>query len=287
MDGLFDLAFARLEHAERKRADFAVAWADYIAPHPWEIFLRSAGLRTYDGVIKVREPASPILSLAFSDWLSSLRAALDNGLYAWAAFRTGQNPPPDADRLQFPIASSPQEFNKQARRLKRLPPEITSSLERAQPYQSPYGHETNLLYWLHELARIDRHRALHVGLGRIVVHKIHIELPGGVTAVFDESVQPYDFIDSELIIARFKTDRAVDISRIAMIPRLEIGPEVKQWAGFRIEGRRQSLHERMIMTEIFMRNHLENMALDSGKAPPDGFRTFHPGGASVRSTWPT
>lgn len=32
----------------------------------------------------------------------------------------------------------------------------------------------------------------------------------------------------------------------------------------------------MIYTEIFTRNHLENMAAMGGAVPPDGFKTFDP-----------
>lgn len=43
-----------------------------------------------------------------------------------------------------------------------------------------------------------------------------------------------------------------------------------------MDGKSQSLQDRMVYTEIFTRNHLENMALMGGTAPPDGFRTFDP-----------
>ncbi|MET8062553.1 hypothetical protein [Micromonospora sp. NPDC005313] len=36
MNGLFELAFARLDRAATRRRKFGDAWASYIAPHPWD-----------------------------------------------------------------------------------------------------------------------------------------------------------------------------------------------------------------------------------------------------------
>jgi len=55
-----------------------------------------------------------------------------------------------------------------------------------------------------------------------------------------------------------------------------IAPEIRAWAEFSLDGTSQSLQDRMTYTEIFTRNHLENMALMGGAVPPDGFRTFDP-----------
>jgi hypothetical protein len=87
---------------------------------------------------------------------------------------TGLNPPPDAEKLQFPICITRAEFRKQAKRLATLPGDIVEKLEKTQPCQSPYGPKSNLLFWLHELARTDRHRTPHVELGHIATHKVRV-----------------------------------------------------------------------------------------------------------------
>jgi hypothetical protein len=262
------MAFARIDHAGAKREDFAGAWSRYINAHPWDTKLQLVAERTFEITVHVREAAPATLSLAFSDWLAALRGSVDNGLYAFAASVSGQNSPPDAAKLQFPIVTNPTDFRKQARRLASLPSEFISKLECAQPYQSPYGIESNLLYWLHELARIDRHRALHVGLGRISEHRVQIGIPRGVTAEFDATVDPYEFIDSELVVARFSTSHSIYPSDIVYNPRVGIEAEIREWARFRLAGRKVRLSERMIMMELFMRNHVENMALAAGQRPP-------------------
>jgi hypothetical protein len=274
MSELFDLAFARLDRAESRRSEFAASWASYIDGHPWGAELVAVAPDMFEIIVRVHGPAPSSMALAFSDWLAALRAVLDNGLYAWAAAATGQNPPPGAGKLQFPIASTVEEFRSQARRLTDLPADIVARLEQAQPYHSAYGPRSNLLYWLHELARVDRHRRLHLGLGRVSRHRVGVAVPHGTTVVFDEDVQPYAAITGELVIARFTTDVPVPPSLIKFNPAVEIAPEIAEWAGFDMNGSRPSLYQRMRMTETFMRNHLENMAYYSHVTPPQGFRTF-------------
>lgn len=277
MHDLFGLAFARLDRAEAKRREFGEVWAEYISVHPWDIDVRAAGPCAFEILAVVREPAPAELSLVFSEWLASIRSALDNGVYAWVVAATGQNPPPHADRVQYPICSTPQEFRSQAKRLTGVPNEILGKIELAQPYQSPYGPESNLFYWVHELARTDRHRTPHVGLGRVEEHRIRLSVPKGVRAHFDDAVQPYREIEGELVLGRFTTSR--QISRFEVVADLTgvgVGPEVRGWADFKMAGKRQTLWDRMVYTEIFTHNNLENMALFSGAIPPGGFVTISP-----------
>lgn len=280
MSELFDLAFARLDRAESRRSEFAASWASYIDGHPWDAELVTVNADTFEIIVKGREPAPSSLALAFSDWLAALRAALDNGLYAWAAAITGQNPPPGAGKLQFPIASTVEEFHRQALRLTDLPADIVARLEQAQPYHSVYGPRSNLLYWLHELARVDRHRRLHLGLGRISRHRVQVGVPHGIDVAFDEGVQPYAAITGVLVIARFTTSVPLPPSLIQFNPMVEIAPEIAEWADFEMNGSKPPLEQRMRLTELFMRNHLENMAYYSNVAPPQGFRTIDLSAAS-------
>lgn len=196
MQELFDLAFARSDRAESRRVEFSKAWADYIS--------YTRGTSMCARLNPARSRSSPSC-----EWLAALRAALDNGLYAWVVTVTGQNPPPKAERIQYPICSTPEEFASQRKRLSGVPSDILDKLEKAQPYQSPHGPESNLTYWIHELARTDRHRSAHIGIGRIDEHRIRLRVPGGVTATFDESVIPYNQIEGELVVGRFTTSAPV------------------------------------------------------------------------------
>jgi len=276
MTGLYDLAFARLERAEQKRVEFGEAWAEYIAPHPWTGRTRQLSAQEFELFVVSTEDPPPEMALIFSEWLSNLRAALDNALFAWAVSLSGQNPPPDAALLQFPIFATETDFRRAIKRLKSLPDWVVGQLEKSQPYHSPYGPESNLLYWLNELSRVDRHRSLHVSLGRVAEHKIRLGLPRGITAVFDESVRPLHFIDGELLVARFSTSGRIRADELDIQPDIGIDPEILAWGDFEMNGSRPNLRMRMGMTELFTRNHLENMAHMSGVIPKAGIQTFDP-----------
>lgn len=277
MQQLVDFAFARLDRAKDKRAEFGTEWAAYIEPHPWDIDINVLSDTQFEFSAIQREPAPAVLSMIFSEWLAAIRSSLDNSLYAWVASAKGQNPPPQAERLQYPICDSPTEFKKQRNRLSSVPKEIIHLLEKAQPYQSPYGPESNLFHWVNGLARTDRHRTPHIGVGRIATHKVRIGLPEGVTATFDESVKPFQAIDDRITICRFTTSAPVRRSEIQGDFRgVGIDPEIRAWANFTMDGRRTSLHDRMVYTEIFTRSLLESMTAYSGYVPPDGFKAIDP-----------
>jgi hypothetical protein len=274
---LYDRAFARLDRAAGKREEFAQCWATYISVHPWDVDVRSVDCTTLEILAVMRQPAPAELALIFSEWLAALRASLDNAIYALAAALTGQNPPPQAGSIQFPISSTPDDFTRQANRLRMLPPHIIEAFEKAQPYQSPCGPESNLTWWLNELARRDRHRELHVGLGRVDEHRIRVAPPSGVTITFDENVVPYSYIERELVVGRFTANRPLQPEEVTVdLTGVTIAPEIQAWAELRLNGTRQSLEKRMVYTEIFTRSHLENMALMGGCLPPGGFRTIDP-----------
>jgi hypothetical protein len=278
MQELYDMAFARHERAASKRGEFAAAWGTYIDGHPWDIDIRNVDPCTLEVLAVMREPAPVEMALIFSEWLAALRAALDNGLYALAATLSGRNPPPQAERIQFPICTTPREFKQQSNRLSMLPTHVVEALEKSQPYQSPYGPESNLTYWIHELARTDRHRSLHVGLGRIDAHRIRIAVLPGVKIQFDETITPYRQIEGELVLGRFTCSRPIAPREVqADLRGVGIAPEIQAWAGFTLNGSTQSLQDRMIYTEIFTRNHLENLAAMGNVTPKGGFTTIDPG----------
>lgn len=277
MQPLFDLAFARLDRAKSKREEFGTEWATFIDNHPWDIDLTVISDTEFEFFAVQREPTPAALSLVFSEWLATIRSSLDNGLYAWVAAITGQNPPPQAERLQYPICTSPAEFKKQRTRLSAVPAEIVDAVEMAQPYQSPYGPESNLFYWINELARTDRHRTPHIGIGRVAQHKVRIGVPEGVIATFDSTVSPWHAIDDRVVICRFTTSKPVKRSELHGDFRgVGIDPEIRAWANFNMDGRKTSLWDRMVYTEIFARSYLESMAAYSDCVPPSGFRLIDP-----------
>ena len=162
------LVWARLDRAEEQAKTFGESWARYLDDQPHSL----EHVDEEDGTLTVRlrrhRPLPVVLSIILGELLYELRAALDNCLYAVAALVSGENPPPNASRLEWPIRSTPAEWKAQSGRYRALPTVIVTALETIQPFQAEYP-DWNSLAILHELARIDRHRSMH-GLGLYLAH---------------------------------------------------------------------------------------------------------------------
>lgn len=148
---------ARLERAASHFKNFGDLWADYLdqRPHQTELVQEAGGSTCVRLRRHIAIPAE--LSVVLGEFLYEMRAALDNCLYAVAVITSGQNPPPKAERLEWPIRETPSQWTSQAGRYGALPPEVVNALEAIQPYRADCP-SWNSLAILHELARFDRHR---------------------------------------------------------------------------------------------------------------------------------
>jgi len=107
-------------------------------------------------------PASA--NLLISDCLHNLRSALDNLVYDLAlAYNNGNPLPLDVEeRVMFPIFETRKLFKSRgAYRIRDIDPRAQAIIEGLQPY---VGGNPKLLWELHELSRVDKHRLLHVTL---------------------------------------------------------------------------------------------------------------------------
>lgn len=159
---------ARVDRAKQHFEAFGHTWAEYLAarPHSLEHAVEEDGIVVLR--LSRRTPLPVELSLLFGEFLYELRAALDNCLYAAAVLVSGENPPPSATRLEWPVRLTPKEWKDQSKRYQDLPLEIVEALEAIQPYQAELPG-WNSLGILHDLARVDRHRSPH-GLGLYLAH---------------------------------------------------------------------------------------------------------------------
>jgi len=101
-------------------------------------------------------------SLIAGDCIHNLRCALDHLVYALAVKNSGTNPPQDANRLQFPIASSLEQFEKQRDRIKGLSDKAQTFIEQRQPYNVRTKKMPPQLAILSGLDNADKHRLLTV-----------------------------------------------------------------------------------------------------------------------------
>jgi hypothetical protein len=157
-----DLMRARIDRAIEHRSTFGEVWAAHLArkPRRIQVEIDDAGA----GLVRVVEDeALPVeLSLVLGEFLYELRAALDNCLYAVAVLESHERPPPNAERLEWPICLDETSWRNTARRrLGALSPEVQGALAAVQPFMAK-SPEWNCLRILHDLARVDRHRTAHL-----------------------------------------------------------------------------------------------------------------------------
>jgi len=128
------------------------------------------------------------LPLLLGEMLYQLRSALDSCIYQATVYAT-QDPPTDEGKLEYPITTDKKEWpGLVKRRLMHLSAHVVDTVEKTQPYhkQFPTTEEyiqspSRSLGILHELARKDRHRTLHV-IGSLPVDVTpSFILPHGVT----------------------------------------------------------------------------------------------------------
>ena len=168
------------------------------------------------------------MPLLLGEMLYQLRSALDACIYQGSIYATNQDPPPKDGSLEFPIAKNPDEWPRlRERRLFNLPIPWQEALERIQPYNvkflPPEQHIKSVgrsLGMLHDLARKDRHRKLHVVGSWPMDAKPEFSLPKGI-GVASLEMMPPSVLKEGTMIARFRVigDRGGDLGY--MNPKLK------------------------------------------------------------------
>jgi hypothetical protein len=99
------------------------------------------------------------------DALTNYRAALDYLVYALAVVRSGADPPPKKRNLQFPIASTEENWKDALRRnrLFGLSEGVVAEIRAVQPYHQTEP-DSNLFARLRDLNDPDKHRSLNLGV---------------------------------------------------------------------------------------------------------------------------
>jgi hypothetical protein len=119
----------------------------------------------YSTVLHIhREPDLERWSLIAADSIHNLRCALDHLVYALAIHESGQDPPPDADDLMFPICDAREGFerNIQRGRLGTISIPMRAVVEMFQPYNRPYPKLPPLLAMLRDFENANKHRLLQL-----------------------------------------------------------------------------------------------------------------------------
>ena len=151
------------EHLDTFKTEFQ-KWSD---SEPYVITKKCNSDGSHHGLVIdiMNPPPQDRWSLIAGDCIHNLRSALDTVVYAVAVRESGVSPPPNADKLQFPITDCPEAFEVQRkRRIASLSVKTQAWIERAQPYNRPHKTNPPLLRILSEFSNSDKHRTLNVAL---------------------------------------------------------------------------------------------------------------------------
>jgi hypothetical protein len=167
-------------------------------------------------------------SLLMGEQLYQLRSALDALIYQATVYATGTNRPKDENKLEFPITWDANEWPSLVRRrLSALPAPVQAGIESLQPFKaiglSPQDemiHMGRSIGILHDLARKDRHRQLHlVGSWPLQINPA-FDLPSGVTLNRVETMPP-SVLTEGAIIVRFHLSGFVSGMPIRVNPQMQ------------------------------------------------------------------
>jgi hypothetical protein len=150
--------------------EFGRIWNEFLTGSEGDPYVPSVSVDPAgQGVIHVDPVDLPReeLALEFGEFLYQLRAALDSLIYETAIIVSGQDPPPNAEELEFPIRPSKASFDNAARKIAPLADHHKVWIEDIQPYRAEYETEglqvtAGILDVINDLARKDRHRSLRV-----------------------------------------------------------------------------------------------------------------------------
>jgi len=209
----FEGCWQRIEWADAHRKTFAEAWNRFIEDDPYTSVVRMYHDGT--GNMWVRPNYSsldPIFSLHLGEILYQFRSALDGCVYDAAILESRKNPPPDEEYLAFPICASDKHFDNCTRNIEPLTKDRRDIIESVQPYNTPklapdlmVLNFNRTLGILHDWARKDRHRTLHVVGSWASNANPKLRFPEGASLAY-MTVHGSGFLEDEGQIASFKID---------------------------------------------------------------------------------
>jgi hypothetical protein len=165
---LFEDSWQRLDRAMMHAQVFTDEWHKLLKPEAFETRSKQKGDGAVVLVGRFRKIPKNDLALELGEFFYQLRAALDGLIFKTAEIKSAPDPPADENRLEFPIYDTAGRFENSAVYKGPFPDELKTWLQSVQPYNAPYSSDPNaveygrILKLLHDCARKDRHRKLHI-----------------------------------------------------------------------------------------------------------------------------
>ncbi len=149
------------------------------------------------------------IALILGEFFYQLRAALDATAYRSLVLQEGIDPPEKADSVEFPIYKDEDKFNRSPLIKSSLPQEVKDWLQSLQPFAFENSKDTEIrelgrrLKILHDCARKDRHRRLHVTMATITNLKTAFWHTPNLK-IFDVQPIPINFLGGDTDFLSFK-----------------------------------------------------------------------------------
>ena len=165
---LFEDSWQRIDRAIMHAQVFTDEWHGLLKPEAFETRSQHKGNGALVVVGRFRQIPKNDLALELGEFFYQLRAALDGLIFKTAEIKSAPNPPSDENRLEFPIYDTAGRFESSAVYKGPFPDELKTWLQSVQPYNAPYSSDPNTVEYgrrlklLHDCARKDRHRKLHI-----------------------------------------------------------------------------------------------------------------------------
>ncbi len=189
----------------------------------------------------------PEFAVTMGEWLYNIRSTLDYLMWATAAYASGENPPPNEDKLQYPIYDSERAWRNNLYRLEPLAEHHREMLHIMQPFAS--DADANFLGWINRLARIDRHRRLVDGTAYLAEIEPVVQVPSGTSVRFEWGERVLTQGRAE--VARVTVFPWAEGMEVAVNPRVGIDPEVAEWSRSPFWGRIR-FEDRLRMMQLFV-----------------------------------
>lgn len=179
----------RLDRAEQLRDDINAALQFWIKrnPHPWTAHSDPDKTKHHFHLTFNVKPDPIRWGLLFGNAIHSLRASLDNVVWATAVRDCGDQEP--LRRTQFPIFLDEDEYFDRVKGKRSglsqidsvKSPDVRAIIERTQPWQRPERPELDHLWVVHEFDREDKHRLVtpvfmvprHINTGLAITYSSH------------------------------------------------------------------------------------------------------------------
>ncbi len=164
----FEDSWKRIDRATMHAEAFASQWAGLIDPEAKEVGIKRKNDGTWVAFAIHKVNPEHDLAIELGEFFYQLRAALDGMIFKAVIIQGKVDPPANESTLEFPIYPTKGKFEGCAAYRAPFPEKLKAWFEAIQPYNTgkPGYAETadmrRLLTLLHNCARKDRHRRLHV-----------------------------------------------------------------------------------------------------------------------------